>query len=88
MLTEIVRCPYCVLGGSFRPMLQRSEESFVCLGCGHTTIRNDAGAKCSCVRCYEMNQAANRCRNFEELRRCAAQSASIPGMIQDEVWRF
>ena len=88
MLPEMVRCPYCVMGGSFRPMLQRSESSFVCLGCGHTTTPEDAQAKCSCARCYEMNQAANRCRNFEELRRCASQGSSIPAMIHDEVWRF
>jgi hypothetical protein len=35
-----------------------------------------------------MIQAANRCRNFEELRRCASQEASVPTMIHDEVWRY
>jgi hypothetical protein len=88
MLPEIVRCPYCVQGGCFRPMLQRSEYSFVCLGCGHTTIPDDPQAKCSCVRCYEVNQAANRCRNFEELRRYAGQGTSIRAMERDEVWRY
>ena len=69
MLPDIVRCPYCVEGSCFRPMLQRSEGSFLCLGCGHTTIPENPYAKCDCDRCHAMNQVANRCKSVEELRR-------------------
>ena len=68
MLPEIVRCPYCVEGGCFRPMLQPSKGWFFCLGCGHTTRPADPHAKCSCARCYAMSQLATRCKKGEDLR--------------------
>jgi hypothetical protein len=56
MADEIVRCPYCVLGDDFRPMLQRPSW-FVCEQCFHVVIPDDPDFKCSCRRCT-INQAA------------------------------
>jgi hypothetical protein len=69
MFDEIVRCPYCVEGGEFRPMLQRSTQRFLCPACGHMSIPADPRAKCSCNRCREMNELALRQRTAEETRR-------------------
>jgi len=68
MSEEIVRCPYCVLGSEFRPMLQRSRKRwFVCVSCGHVSMPNDPYLKCSCSRCQEMNLLAVRRRSSEDL---------------------
>lgn len=60
MSQEIVRCPYCVQDGDFRPMFRRSNDSFVCAGCGHTSSPADPHLKCVCGRCHQMNRVANR----------------------------
>jgi len=87
MLLEIVRCPYCVEGGCFRPMLRRSTGWFLCLGCGHMTLPSDPYAKCSCHRCHAMNQVARRCRRSSESRKLTAD-ASIPALTFDEARRY
>jgi len=86
MLPEIVRCPYCVEGGCFRPMLQQSQGSYVCVGCGHTTAPADPYAKCTCRRCHAMNQVASRCRNGEESRRYSADALAL--LAYDQVSRY
>ena len=60
MSQEIIRCPYCVQGGDFRPMSVRSGKSFVCVGCGHLSFPEDPHLRCSCRRCLEMNRVASR----------------------------
>jgi hypothetical protein len=69
MSDEIVRCPYCVLGNEFRPMIRRSKNWFICLSCGHLATPNVLYSKCACSKCQEMNRIASRCRGSEELRR-------------------
>jgi hypothetical protein len=68
MSDEIVRCPYCVLGGEFRPMVQQSEEWFVCLGCVHMATPGNPHRKCPCARCNEVKRMASRCRSAEAPR--------------------
>jgi hypothetical protein len=68
MSDEIMRCPYCVLGGEFRPMYQQSKEWFVCLSCVHMAAPNNPHMKCPCTRCLEAKLMANRCRNADEPR--------------------
>jgi predicted RNA-binding Zn-ribbon protein involved in translation (DUF1610 family) len=65
MSLPIVRCPYCVLGGEFRPMFRRAKK-YICLGCGHHTLPGALYSKCACPKCQEMNQIATRCRNVFE----------------------
>ena len=60
MSQEIVRCPYCVSGGEFRPMFRRSKKSFVCVGCGHTATPGFLYSKCHCSRCRKLNRIASR----------------------------
>ena len=59
MAQDTVRCPYCVMGGDFRPMF-RGEQSFVCIGCGHVTAPEDPHVRCVCRRCTQMNRVASR----------------------------
>jgi hypothetical protein len=68
MLEEIVRCPYCVQGSEFRPMIRRSGEWFVCVSCGHTATSDDPYAKCPCPKCREVTRLATRRRSSEEPR--------------------
>lgn len=45
----IVRCPYCVVGNQFRPMVTRSEEGwFECLSCGHVVMHLDPDFRSMC----------------------------------------
>ncbi len=68
MSEEIVRCPYCVLGSEFRPMLHRpNRDWFVCASCGHMAAPRDPYLKCPCVRCREMSRVATRRRGAAEL---------------------
>jgi DNA-directed RNA polymerase subunit RPC12/RpoP len=58
MAEKVVRCPYCVLGDHFRPMLSRSQGWFICLKCGHTTNLEKPELKCFCQRCGALKRAA------------------------------
>jgi phage FluMu protein Com len=60
MSQEIIRCPYCVLGSEFQPMSRRSENTFACVNCGHTSSQEDPYLRCSCPRCHQMNRITNR----------------------------
>jgi len=62
MLQEIMRCPYCVQGGEFRPMFRKTEKRFVCISCGHTATAEQPYSKCSCLRCRQMTRIASRRR--------------------------
>ena len=88
MLPEIVRCPYCVQSGSFRPMFQRSRGSYLCLGCGHTANPEQPAAQCECSRCLAAIEVASRCRNGEETRRYTAADPSSVSYSFDEVSRY
>ena len=57
-MLKIVRCPYCVLGDDFRPMLPKVGGSFICQKCGHTAIPDNPDFKCFCQKCGESNRAA------------------------------
>jgi hypothetical protein len=63
---EIVRCPYCVLGDRFRPMLQRPSW-FVCEQCGHVVILDDPDFKWSCRRCTEKSLTSDPSRQIVAL---------------------
>jgi phage FluMu protein Com len=76
MSEEIVRCPYCVLGNEFRPMVRRSTKWFICFSCGHLATASALYTNCACSKCQEMNRIASRCRGSEELRR--GEIADLP----------
>lgn len=74
---QIVRCPYCVLGNEFRPMLRRPqgragsrlENWFVCMVCGHKATPGAQHSSCACAKCQEMDRIAIRCRTSGEFQR-------------------
>ena len=55
MVYKVVRCPYCVSGIQFRPMVPRLDGRFVCDECDHMFYPSDASFKCSCHRCGELH---------------------------------
>lgn len=58
--TKIVRCPYCVLGDEFRPMIRHVDERYICNKCGHVTRPNDSNFKCCCTKCAQLSKALVR----------------------------
>ena len=58
MSQEIIRCPYCVQGSEFQPMFRRSENTYACLKCGHTSSPEDSSLRCPCPRCREVSRIA------------------------------
>jgi hypothetical protein len=57
MSEKVFRCPYCVEGEQFRPMLQKPGW-LICELCGHVQLPGDPGFKCGCQRCLKLQQAA------------------------------
>jgi hypothetical protein len=58
MAEQIVRCPYCVVGYEFRPMLHRADGRFICEKCSHIVVPSNAAFRCSCRKCVELNRVA------------------------------
>jgi hypothetical protein len=53
MVEQVVRCPYCRVGGEFKPMTLNPNGAFMCQKCGHLTIPDQPDFKCLCWRCSE-----------------------------------
>jgi hypothetical protein len=53
MAEAVVRCPYCVSGTEFVPLLALRDGAFVCAKCGHMTIPGE-DFKCHCSKCVDM----------------------------------
>ncbi len=51
---KTVRCPYCVLGQEFRPMVAHVDGRYICNRCGHTTRPGDERYECHCPRCAKL----------------------------------
>jgi Zn ribbon nucleic-acid-binding protein len=49
-----VRCPYCVLGDEFRPMLSDEDGQFTCAKCRHTARPADKNYSCRCYKCRDL----------------------------------
>ena len=58
MAEESVRCPYCVFGDEFRPMLRRAEGWFICELCYHVVLPDDPGFRCAGENCQKAHRAA------------------------------
>lgn len=56
-----IRCPYCVLGLQFRPMVPHLDGRSICEKCGHLVRPEDANFTCSCYKCEQLN--ASRIHN-------------------------
>jgi hypothetical protein len=57
MTAQVVRCPYCVLGGQFRPLVPHLDGTFICENCGHVSLPDRRSFKCSCYRCQELHSS-------------------------------
>lgn len=55
-MTRSVRCPYCVLGVEFRPMIAHVNGTYICNKCGHTTRPSDSEYRCGCRNCRKLVQ--------------------------------
>jgi DNA-directed RNA polymerase subunit RPC12/RpoP len=53
----LVRCPYCVFGEAFRPMIAHLDGRFICAKCGHLASPFDKDFKCRCPECSELKPA-------------------------------
>ncbi len=54
----IVRCPYCIFGPEFRPMVAHVDGRYICNKCGHTTHPKDAKYECHCPKCAKLRSRA------------------------------
>ena len=52
---KTVRCPYCVLGEDFRPMIRHVDGRHICNKCGHLARPDDYNFKCPCPKCVDLN---------------------------------
>jgi hypothetical protein len=50
-----VRCPYCVEGNGFRPMVEISDNRHVCKTCGHIVSLSESSFVCGCVKCLQLS---------------------------------
>jgi DNA-directed RNA polymerase subunit RPC12/RpoP len=56
----VVRCPYCVLGEEFRPMVAHLDGRFICSKCGHLANPFNKDFKCSCPECSNLRAVKYR----------------------------
>jgi hypothetical protein len=52
----IVRCPYCVAGPEFIPMLAYKDGRCVCIWCAHTVYPGNVGYQCDCRTCIRLRR--------------------------------
>lgn len=53
-MRDTVRCPYCVLGLEFLPMVAHVDGRYICGKCGHIAYPDDAAYVCRCPKCLEL----------------------------------
>ena len=49
--TLVIRCPNCIVGIEFRPMISYRDGRFVCRDCAHTVRPGDPTYACTCRAC-------------------------------------
>ena len=64
----VVRCPYCVLGEGFRPMVAHLDERFICSKCGHLANPRDKDFRCSCPECFHLSTFKNPTQHRQGFR--------------------
>src|ERR1035437_7570465 len=54
--TLTIRCPYCMAGIEFRPMIAYKDGRFVCRDCAHTVRPGVPEHKCACRTCLRLSR--------------------------------
>lgn len=54
--TLIIRCPYCMEGIDFRPMIAHKDGRFVCRDCAHTVRPGMPEYRCTCRPCLSLSR--------------------------------
>jgi hypothetical protein len=60
MTQIVVRCPYCVSGHEFHPMIAHVDGRFICNKCGHVARPSDINFNCGCRNCQNLSSRFNR----------------------------
>ncbi len=47
----IIRCPHCMVGIDFRPLIAYKDGRFVCRDCAHTVRPGVPEYRCTCRKC-------------------------------------
>jgi hypothetical protein len=50
-----IRCPYCIVGIEFRPMIAYKDGRFVCRDCAHTMRPGVREHRCTCRPCLRLS---------------------------------
>jgi hypothetical protein len=51
-----IRCPYCMAGIDFRPMIAHKDGRFVCRDCAHTVRPGVPEYRCTCRTCLRLSR--------------------------------
>ena len=54
--TLTIRCPHCMAGIEFRPMIAYKDGRFVCRDCAHTARPGITEYKCTCRPCLRLSR--------------------------------
>jgi len=53
--SNVVRCPYCVESGNFKPMMvPETGDGHVCSHCGHVVLPSNPMYECTCTKCVKL----------------------------------
>ena len=55
--SNCVRCPFCVLGDNFRPMVPVPDGAHSCENCGHMVFPLDSMLQCVCAKCERLKKS-------------------------------
>jgi hypothetical protein len=51
-----IRCPHCIVGIEFRPMIAHKDGRFICRDCAHTVCFGMPEYGCTCRRCLKLSR--------------------------------
>jgi hypothetical protein len=82
--TLTIRCPYCMAGIEFRPMIAYKDGRFVCRDCAHTVRPGVPEYECTCRRCLRRSRAKQENMTLvgKSLARCLPIRARLAGIPQ------
>lgn len=55
---KVVRCPYCIEAGAFKPMSADDEaDRHRCPRCGHLVLLTNPQFECACAKCLHLRRS-------------------------------